>query len=269
MTAIAGMTMYDLPELRAATDAWWAVIATHLTRAGIADVPSGLIRGRAVGDLWRDPALLMTQTCGYPLTHAHKGDLSALAAPDYRAEGCGAGQYRSAFVVRADDPAETLSDLRGRRVAANGPDSQSGCNALRAAIAPLAGGKSFFSEVHWSGAHRNSLAMVRTDEADLAAIDGVTFALVGDAAPAEVTGLRVLGWSASTPALPYATRRSIDGETRRRLVEGLLGAAADPAGVAPRETLRLNGLMSIKDEDYAVMVDMRTTAEALGYPVLA
>ncbi|MFX4222798.1 MAG: phosphate/phosphite/phosphonate ABC transporter substrate-binding protein [Thalassobaculum sp.] len=270
MTAITAMTMYDLPELQAATDAWWGTIARHLAATGIDEVPATLTRGRPVAVNWRDPALLLTQTCGYPLTHAHADDLTAVAVPDYRAEGCGNGLYSSAFVVREDDPAETLADLRGRRAAANGPDSQSGCNALRIAVAMIAGGSDrFFSEVLWSGAHRQSLAMVRDGQADIAAIDGVTFALVGDAAPDEVAGLRVLDWSASTPALPYAVRRNLDGDSRARILEGLLAAGADPDAAAARDTLRIARLLPARDADYAVMVEMREAAEDRGYPLLA
>ena len=269
MSAIAALTMYDLPECRKATDDWWAAIARHLRRAGIDDVPAALTRGRSVGENWRDPDLLLTQTCGYPLTHAFAGDLTAIAVPDYRAEGCGGGTYSSAFVVREDDPAETLADLRGRRAAANGPDSQSGCNVLRAAVSEISDGERFFSEVLWSGAHRNSLAMVREGEADIAALDGVTFALVGDVAPQEVAGVRVLGWSAATPALPYAMRQAADPDTRRRVTDGLLQAAAASESAAARDTLRIAGMLPAKDADYTVMVTMREAAEARGYPLLA
>ena len=212
---------------------------------------------------------MLTQTCGYPLTHAYAGDLTAIAVPDYRAEGCGGGTYSSAFVVREDDPAQTLADLRGRRAAANGPDSQSGCNVLRAAVAEIADGERFFSEVLWSGAHRNSLAMVREGKADIAALDGVTFALVGDAAPQEIDGIRVLGWSATTPALPYAMRRAADADTRQRVTDALLAAAADPESAGARDTLRIAGMLPAEDADYTVMVAMRETAEARGYPLLA
>ncbi len=269
MTALAALTMYDLPELQAATDAWWSVIARHLRRVGIADVPDALTRNRPMAETWRDPALLLTQTCGYPLTHDHADDLTAVAVPDYRAEGCGGGLYRSAFVVRSDDSAARLEDLRGRRVAANGPDSQSGCNALRAAVSEIAGGDRFFGSVCWSGAHRRSLALVRAGKADIAAIDGVTLALIGDVAPQEIAGLRVLAWSAATPALPYAVRKTLDVDTRTRVTRALLAAADDPDGAAARDTLRLAGLSPAADADYAVMVGLREAAEARGYPLLA
>ena len=37
---IASLPMYDLPEVRRATDAWWAGLAAGFTRAGVADVPT-------------------------------------------------------------------------------------------------------------------------------------------------------------------------------------------------------------------------------------
>lgn len=269
MTGVAALGMYDLPEVRSATDAWWTVVAECLRDAGLDGVPARLDRGRPPSDVWRDPALLLTQTCGYPLTHGFAGALTAVAVPSYAAEGCTPGRYRSAFVVRADDPAKDLADLRGRRAAANEPDSQSGCNALRAAVAPLAAGARFFAAVAWTGAHRVSLAAVRDGTADVAAIDAVTFALLARHAPAETEGLRVLAWSAAAPALPYATRRGIAPEQRQRLVSGLLAAAAHPDAAAPCRTLLLTGMAPVDDAAYLPIPAMRHAAERLGYPDLA
>jgi len=265
----ASLPMYDLPELRRATDGWWAVLARALTRAGLPEVPSALDRQREREAVWRDPHLLLTQTCGYPITHGFAGVLRAVAAPDYRAEGCGDGLYRSVFVVRDDDPAAGLADLRGRTVAANDPESQSGCNCLRAAVAPLAKEQQFFSEVRWTGAHRASLAAVASGAADIAAIDGVTFALVGDVAPAEASGLRVLAWSEPAPALPYAATAATPTDRMDRLRDGLAAAVADPEGAAARDALRLRDLIPTDDAAYAPIVAMRETAEARGYPELA
>jgi len=269
MTGVAALAMYDLPELRAATDIWWATIARTLRGEGVTGVPGSLDRSRHVHAIWRDPALVLTQTCGYPLLHDFADALTAVAAPSYAAEGCGPGRYRSAFLVRQDDPAIELSDLRGRRAAANGPDSQSGCNVLRAAIAPLADGGKFFSNVVWAGAHRASIAAVRAGTADVAAIDAVTFALLSRYAAQEVEGLRVLGWSAEAPALPYATRRGVDADTRARLTTALLRAIADPDAADARATLLLADLTPIDDTAYDGIPAMRREAERLGYPELA
>lgn len=269
MTATVSLSMYDLPELRAATDGWWAAIARALRAEGVPAVPDTLDRSRSAHAVWRDPALLLTQTCGYPLMHEFADVLTAVAVPGYAAEGCDPGRYRSAFVVRDDEPATDLAGLRGRRVAANSPDSQSGCNALKAAIAPLARDGRFFAEVVWSGGHRLSIAAVRAGTADIAAIDAVTLALLSRHAPTETAGVRVLGWSGSAPALPYATRRGIDPGLRERVIAALMRAVADPAAAESRTALLLDTLVPATDRDYAEIPEMRHRAEQHGYPALA
>lgn len=261
--------MYDLPELREATDLWWQAIRRALRDAGLGDAPEALDRSSVREDAWRSPSLLLTQTCGYPLTFEFRDSLRAVAVPTYLAEGCEPGTYRSAFVVRADDHGESLEQYRGRRVAANGPDSQSGCNCLRAKIAPLARGGAFFSELIWSGAHRTSLRLVASDQADIAAVDAVTLALIRRVAPEEVSSLRVLGWSDPAPALPYATPLSADEETRRRIRDALAQAVADPLARSAREALLIGDLQPIDSPDYRPIVEMARSAERLGYPALA
>jgi ABC-type phosphate/phosphonate transport system substrate-binding protein len=172
-------------------------------------------------------------------------------------------------MVRDDDPAVALAGLRGRRAAANEPGSQSGCNALRAAVAPLARDGRFFGDVVWTGAHQASLAAVRDGAADVAAVDAVTFALLARHAALEVEGLRVLAWSEAAPALPYAASRGIGSDTRARLTAALLRALADPDAAEARAALLLEGLSPTDDAAYSVIPAMRRDAERRGYPELA
>ncbi len=269
MIPIASLPMYDLPEVRHATDSWWQSIRRHLKAVGIAESPASLTPETPNDRVWRSPDLLLTQTCGYPLTHAYSDCLSAIAVPDYAAPGCGMGRYRSAFVVRGDDPSTRLEDYRGRTAAANGPDSQSGCNVLRAAVAPLAEAGHFFARVNWTGSHRASIAAVRDGSAAIAAIDGVTLALLNRYASVETDGLRILGWSAEAPALPYATRKALSADDRQRLRDALMAAAVDPDADAAREALLIAGMSAVSDDAYNAIPAMRRTAETLGYPNLA
>ena len=99
---IATLPMYDLPGLRAATDAWWTGLAGHLRMHGIEDVPDELTRQEARRDqLWRSPDLLLSQTCGYPLVHALGGLVRLIATPRHFAPGCTGALYRSLIVARA------------------------------------------------------------------------------------------------------------------------------------------------------------------------
>jgi hypothetical protein len=97
--SIASLPMYDLPALRQATDDWWSGLARALTAAGLEGVPKRLTREANSEELWCRPDLLISQTCGYPLTHALAGQVRLVATPAYHVEGCDGALYRSVFLV--------------------------------------------------------------------------------------------------------------------------------------------------------------------------
>jgi ABC-type phosphate/phosphonate transport system substrate-binding protein len=255
--------MYDLPELRWATDALWAAIA-----ARVPGTPAVLERARPLMDVWTDPDLVLAQTCGYPLVTSLAGRVRVVATPRYVAEGCEGASYRSAVIVRADDNAVCLADLRGRRCAVNGFDSQSGMNALRAAVAPLAEGGRFFGEVVTTGAHAASARAVACGDADVAAVDCVTWALLQRVRPAETRGLRVLAWTVASPGLPLITSMKADAATLGALVAAL-GLVAEDQALAPvREALLLAGFEVLPAGAYGSILAMEHQAVSLGYPIL-
>ena len=109
---------------------------------------------------WTDPGLVLGQTCGLPFVRELRGRVALVGAADYGLPGCPPGWYRSAVVVRADDPREALAAFRGARLAVNGTDSQSGWGAILHHAAPLAEAGRFFGGVVVSGAHAASVPMV-------------------------------------------------------------------------------------------------------------
>lgn len=269
MSIITQLAMYDLPAMRPAVDAWWAGLARHLRRVGLEDVPAVLTRDGEMEEVARSPDLLLMQTCGYPLLYRIGDAVRLLATPVYAAEGCDGPRYCSRLIVRADDPSPDLEAFRGRRVAYNDSHSQSGCNALKALVAPLAEGGRFFGAAVASGGHVLSAEAVRDGRADIAALDCVTWALMQRHEPDRCRGLRILGDTPAAPALPYVTRRFADEETLRRLRAALSAAAADPGLADTRAELLLDGFEFLDIEAYGVIREMRETAEGLGYPVLA
>lgn len=265
---IASLPMYDLAPLRDATDAWWQALAAALRRQGLAGVPEALDRGDRYAH-WAAGDLLLSQSCGYPLVFAFADRLQPLAAPFYDAPWCRGPDYCSLVMVREGAPAVGIEGLRGARVAVNGFDSHSGCNALRAAVAPLARDGRFFAETIESGSHLASLAMVAAGEADACAIDGVLHALLADAMPEALAGLRVLAATAYAPNLPYVTAagRGADEVVAMRLA--LLEAASDPALAGIRRRLRIAGFTLLAPEAWRPIAAMEREAAALGYPRLA
>ncbi len=261
---LANLSMYDFPEVRAATDAWWCGIAAALQRAGIAAVPDSLTRDPDI-DVLHSPELLLTQTCGYPLTHALAGVVTLVATPGYSADGCNGVDYCSFIVVSEDNPAAGLADLRGCVCTYSGRNSQSGYNTLRAAVAPIAGGDAFFSRVFESGGHPVSIELVATGKADVCAVDCVTHGLMAKYRPAALAGTRIIGATESAPGLPYVTHAAADEDYLRRLRDGLAAAFADPDLADTRDTLMLAGMQVLDYDAYRRIDDMENAARAAGY----
>ncbi|MGH6932614.1 MAG: phosphate/phosphite/phosphonate ABC transporter substrate-binding protein, partial [Dongiaceae bacterium] len=218
---VASLPMYDLPELRDATDRWWAGLARAFGDAGIPDVPTALDRSADYTGVWRRPDLLFSQTCGYPLMYGLRGQVALVATPCYSAPRCAGADYLSVVVVQSGNRASEIRQLRGARCAINGRESHSGYSALRALVAPHAEGGRFFGDVVASGGHGKSIELVASGQADVAAVDCVTFALLSRHRPAAVANVRVLCQTPSAPNLPFITRRSADDDLPKRLRAGL------------------------------------------------
>lgn len=265
---IASLPMYDLEEVRAGTDAWWAGLARALRRERVEDVPGRLTRGEPFNASWRHPDLLFSQTCGYPLIHGYADDLRPLATPCYAAPGCEGSAYSSFIVVAETSAAAALEDLRGKICAVNHADSHSGMNALRALIAPLSRNGCFFAAIKITGEHRNSLALVARGEADVAAIDCVTYALLERHHSAALAGTRKLGTTMTAPANPYVTRAGASDDLALRLRAGLERATADPDLAAARGALLITGFETVPRAAYDRIDEFERLAVTQGYPEL-
>ena len=198
--------MYDFEEVRGAHEVLWNSVARKLERAGVEGVPAALDRSRSVHELWTDPGLLLSQCCGADLVGRYAGTLALVATPLYRAPGCDGCWYSSVVLVAEDSPATELSDLRDAVCVVNSHESHSGANALRALVAPLNRRGRFFSRIVTSGSHPASVATVARGEADVAAIDCVTYACLDRYRPSRLEGTRRLCYTARAPGIPFVTR---------------------------------------------------------------
>ncbi len=260
----ASLPMYDLPQLRAATDDWWAGLARHFRIAGVAGVPDTLTRPAEGPEYWLSPDMLFSQTCGYPLVTTLAGGVRLVATPCYDAPGCDGPRYASLIVVRSESPTRQMEDLRGARCAVSSVGSWSGHHALRVFAAPLCEDQPFFRTTVASGGHAVSIAMVAAGEADLAAIDCVTFALMAEYAPDSVAGVRVLCQTRGTPGLPCITGLSATDDELRALRNGLAAAMADPALADTRAMLRIAGMEVLTEADYSALLDLCGNADRDG-----
>ena len=260
--------MYDWRERRAATDALWRDLSAALTAAGV-PAPARLTRGGALAAIWRDPALLVAQTCGYPLVVALRERVRVLAVPHYAVPGCDGPYYSSAVIVRADEPARSPAEMVGGRVAVNAPDSQSGMAALRHLFQPFARAGRAFRAVVATRSHRASVRAVAGCKADIAAIDAVAWHLAQRFEASAARRLRVLAWTAQRPGLPLITaavRPAEEVDNIRRVLLDRLNAAET---AALRRPLFIAGASAACFEDYAPIAAAEAADIAAGYPVLA
>lgn len=248
---IASLPMYDWPELREATDAWWAGIARHMGVSG------ALQRGTDHTAPWRQTGLLFSQTCGYPFTHEFRGKLKLVATPHYAVDGCVGPNYQSIVFARRAAP---LGNFRGTIAAVNNPESMSGMLALQLVFGPLAKDGHFFTGAIATGGHIASLNAVRVGAASVCAVDAVCVALARRHRPDYLEGLVEIARSPRVPSLPYVT---VSGDVER-LRSALAAAFADPVLQETRDHLFLNGYSLLDPQAYDLIIDLETTMQRAG-----
>lgn len=245
MTGAISLPMYDWPEIRDATDLLWQAIRRHLSDRGI-EAPATLDRDADPELSWRDPTLLLSQTCGYPYANMLAGKVTLVGTPAHAVTGASPGHYFSVLVARKEHLPEQLSDLPGKRFAYNMTHSQSGFAAPVRLLA--ANGLACLPDPLQTGAHRASIRAVAEAQADWAAIDAVTWELARRHEPA-ARDLVVFAKTPVTPALPLITglRHAGQAETIADAVE----AAFQGLENNTREALLITGLVRFKPADYA------------------
>lgn len=233
---IASLPMYQRPELDQAHDDYWQLIASKLGY----NFP--LTKEGHEADLWLNPDLLLSQTCGMPYRLGLHDKVTLIGTPDYGIEGCPPGYYRSAIVVRHNDPRQVKSEFKNALFAYNGKNSQSG---FAAAYFDCQKDNFFFENTVCSGGHLNSAKMVAGGDADIACIDPVSLSYMEEF-DRFYNELRILDWTSPTPGLPYISALGAD----QQKIFNAVSAAISELPSYTRDLLRLKGITYIAKEVY-------------------
>ncbi len=219
---IASLPMYARPELQDAHDALWALIRDGLRDVGL-PAPDALDHSAGTWQAWQDPDLVFSQTCNYPYRARLHGKVTLIGAGDYGLPGTDPGTYYSVFVARADDPRSHTAQFSGAPFAYNEPLSQSGWAApqLWAANHGIT-----LPPVLQTGAHRASAEAVAAGQADIAALDAVTWRLM-QRYDDWTDQLKVVGRTDASPALSFITRAGQDPVPYCHALRGALAALPD------------------------------------------
>ena len=216
----------------------------------------------------RDPDLFIGHTCGYPLMFDFADALSPVCVPVFEVAGAEHKSYSSLFIVAAESEHESLADCFQSIAVINGRRSNSGMNAFRHAIAPLARGGIFFSDVVESGSHKQSLFDVADGRADIAAIDCVSFAMIADAWPDRVARVRCLGYSATTCGLPFVSPKPLLNRIDKQEIVATLNQALANLPDRYQADLHLGGFETVELEAYQGIADLEIFAQQTGYAEL-
>lgn len=242
----AALPMYDWPEISHVWDQLWRFVRGDLVSAGMA-AEEALMRPRELDAAWRDPALILGQTCGWPYVSRLRGVVAPFARFDFSLGGM-PGDYHSVYIAGdGDDPAALLA-RPDARLAVNAPDSQSGFRALsELAAGPMSLPR---ERIVFTGSHRASIRAVAEGLADLAAIDAMSWrlALLHEPAAQQVS---VAGRSSPVPGLPLVT--AIAFRASVPLLFEAVSAAIEGLNSADREALGLSGVVAAGEDDYRVL----------------
>ena len=242
MPVIASLPMYTRPELDDTIAHFWDLIRKNLNDKGIS-APKNLSQDAEDLSSWLNPGLVLSQTCGMPYRNVLHGKVQLIGTLDYNLIDCPPGHYFSVMVVRKNDVRLTLKSYDKATFAYNMETSQSGFAApLNHAISH---GISFPNRVETLG-HLKSAEMVASGQADIAAIDAVTWMLI-ERYETFASKLCVLERTTpNTPALPLITSLTLDSN----LIYDAVKKAIKELPTDMRDAMLLKGIVKISPSNY-------------------
>jgi ABC-type phosphate/phosphonate transport system substrate-binding protein len=238
---IANLMMYQRPQLVESHNSYWSLIRSKLDAVGIPS-PEHLSQDAEEFSVWKDPNLILSQTCGMPYRKWLHHQVELVGTPDFAIDGCPKGYYRSALVIRQGDQRGDINAFQDATFAYNQTFSQSGYAAPFWHLKPK--GFWFKKRLH-TEQHLLSAKAVADGRADIAALDAVSWRLMAQYEPFAAQ-LRVLEWTTPTPGLPLITARGKNADAIFTAVEGAINELQD----SDRDLLGINGIVKIPKEAY-------------------
>ncbi len=248
---IASLMMYQRPQLVDAHNAYWNLIRKNLRDVGM-DSPMHLSQDAEEFSVWNSPELVLSQTCGMPYRTWLHDKVELVGTPDFGVFECPPGYYRSALIVRAEDPRTKVGDYLNSVFAYNQTFSQSGYAAPYWHLEPC--GKWFQDRLH-TGQHLESARAVAEGRADIASLDAVSWRLMSEYEPF-ADNVRVLEWTTPTPGLPLITAKGNNADLVFTAVEKAILQLSNEN----RALLGLRGIVRIPRQSYLQVPNPPQTA---------
>ncbi len=214
---------------------------------------------------WQQPKLLLSQTCGYPLMTELNKKVNLLGSFEYDAPYCSGIFCKSVVICQSNNLRNNLLDFKDARVAFNNPLSQSGYNSLRHLIAPFSQNGRFFENSISTGGHKASVLAVQSGQADIAAIDCVTYEGFCRYEPQLTQGLKIINTTQSYPGLPLISALNTPTEVLDALKNSLSRIHLQEQLRDTLATLMIKQFQPSSWLDYEICLEMEKNAQQLGY----
>lgn len=195
--------------------------------------------------------------CGYPYLQ-HRDRLTLLGVPVWR----GQPLYQSYLIVRDDDPAEAMLDLRAGIHAFSDPDSNSGYLVTASDLARMGETpEGFFARTVFTYGHRNVVRAVAGGLTRSGSVDGYVWEALARVEPSLTARTRILTRSEWLGFPPFAARADRASDDDIRSFARALRHLDD--SVAGRDVLRLLFLDGVQEGDVSLFDGIAVRMAAL------
>ena len=213
---------------------------------------------------WANPDLLLCQCCGYHIATKAR-DLKVVAAPAFDVDDVSPGKYRSVIVKKKGASGDEFLDFREGVVAFNEDQSYSGYTALLSTIPEEHLHKGFFSKKLRTESHLESLKRIISGDADIAAIDEITYEIILDHFEEFKGQFDIIKKTDEAMAPPYVTSSRRSDDEIKSIRDALFklpyhgGNTLDSA----LESMKIRGIVDATNEDYLPMASQIQNVEAM------
>jgi len=136
--------------------------------------------------------------------------------------------------------------------AVNAPDSLSGWVSLLAAT--VGPGATWTGPVCWTGGHEASLRALQDGRADIASVDALSLAYLGQHDPAVIAGLHEIGRGPWVPSLPVVVPTGTPPVRIDELRHAIAAALSDPSLAEACGKLLLDGFVALGGSAYTSLL---------------
>ena len=196
---------------------------------------------------------VVRHVCGITLATAPAGTWRYLATPVIGDPAVARGYYNSLIITPRDNGLTKTSDFDPalHQAVINEPGSFSGAITLAAHLAGRYG-VTLTSPLQ-SGGHLESVTMVANGQAQLAAIDRMSFLLAQHDRPQDVANVRVIEETAAHPAPPLVADGGLEDDMVAALRDALLACPSLPEWPEMTRILGVTGIIVLDEMLYPPM----------------